>query len=68
MHLFILGRTARVALKNAEKFSEIVFLPEDLIVDMRKMLDALSWGMFIERISCEQYAICVYICRYSPYN
>ena len=44
MFFYCLGRTARVALKNAEKFAEIVNLPVDLIVDMRRMIDALSSG------------------------
>ena len=41
---YCVGRTARVALKNAEKFAEIVNLPVDLIVDLRRMIDALSSG------------------------
>ena len=41
---FFLGRTSRVAFKNAEKFGNIVALPEDLIVDLRRMIDALSSG------------------------
>ena len=41
---YCVGRTARVALKNAEEFAEIVNLPVDLIVDLRRMIDALSSG------------------------
>ena len=44
MHVFSSGRTSRVALKNAEKFAQIANLPEELIVDLRKMLDAMSSG------------------------
>ena len=38
------GRTSRVAFKMAEEFSEICGLPQELIEDLRKMLDALSSG------------------------
>jgi hypothetical protein len=35
-----------VAFKQAAKFSEIVNLPEELIIDMRKMIDAISSGKY----------------------
>ena len=43
-----LGRTSRVAFKNADRFGNIVALPEELIVDLRRMIDALSSGHDID--------------------
>lgn len=48
MDRFSLGRTSRVAFKNADRFGNIVALPEELIVDLRKMIDALSSGHDID--------------------